>query len=197
MPTGGPVSSCRTSTRAPGIVRVQRRLQRVDQVLGVVLVVDLDDDLRVVGLLHARARPRTRSAGRRRRRTWSATSGPRRGWLGSSECVLGVLVGDAADRRLDLARPRGSSPASGASSGSQTSTYERYGRSFGKNCVFSWLMNTPPSARKTSEPREKRPAVIDRRARRRGSRRRQTRSCAAPRWTAPLAGAAGSSRAAE
>src|SRR6185503_16037870 len=40
----------------------------------------------------------------------------------------------------------------GASAGSQTSTYERYERSFGKNCVFSCDINTPPPIRNSNAP---------------------------------------------
>ena len=70
MPTGLPVSSCRTSIRAPGDLAAERGLQRADQLVRDVLVRHLDEDLRVVELLAARDRPRTRTAGRRRRRTW-------------------------------------------------------------------------------------------------------------------------------
>ena len=53
-----------------GHLAAQRRLQRADQLVGVVLVADLDDDLRVVELrlLGGDREPEPRA--RRRRRTW-------------------------------------------------------------------------------------------------------------------------------
>jgi hypothetical protein len=38
-----------------------------------------------------------------------------------------------------------------ASSGVQTSMYERYERSLGKNCVFEWAISTPPPTRMRQE----------------------------------------------
>ena len=50
MPTGLPVSSCRTSTRAPGTSRVSAVCNGPIRLVGEVLVGDLDEDLRIVHL---------------------------------------------------------------------------------------------------------------------------------------------------
>ena len=110
--TAGPTPGCRPA--CPSRAAARRAARRESRRLsarcsgstrcgGVVLVLHLDDELRVVRLEAAPARPRTRSAGRRRRRRWSPTPAHR----AASRLRQGarpILVGHPPDHRLGPGR---------------------------------------------------------------------------------------------
>ena len=135
MPTGLPVSSC-------AHVDARARRPRVDSACcsGATrcavscLSFDLDDDLRVVELLQLGRRPRTRSAARRRRRTWSATSSIAR--LAVCPCSLAVLVGHLRMTLSACARGRVASPRAARLPAARRRRTRGTSRSFGKNCGF-------------------------------------------------------------
>ena len=62
---GGPVSTVRTSIRAPAIRVAERFLERSDEWSGVFAATELEEELRVVrrGRLRAHGEPEPRSAG--------------------------------------------------------------------------------------------------------------------------------------
>ena len=109
---------------------------RRNRCVGVVLVAYLDEDLRVVELLQLRRdrEPEARAAAADER--GHRLAAPRAACRPSPGVRLPVLVGDLRGRSRSACAVRALVADSGASSGSQTSTYDRYDRSFGKNCVF-------------------------------------------------------------
>ena len=139
----------------------ERHLQPGRQCGRVVLVFDLDDELRVVqlGQLGVDRQPEARPAA-------ADEGGDRLAGRGaavpSGAGMLAAVFGaPPPDRPLRPASAAWFVDASVASSGSQTSTYDRYGRSFGKNCCFSLRAEYAADREQHERRREHEPAVID------------------------------------
>ena len=161
--------------------RSQRTLQRPDQVRRIVLVVHLDDDLRVVQLLQLRRQPRTRSAARLRRRRWSANPEPPAACRLFPDVSCPYCSRLVADHCFRVARRLAGHGHAVRPPAATHPRWPRYGRSFGKNWLFRRAREIRPPTRTTSETASTSQPMLDRASRRRGSRSPRSRACAAPR----------------